>query len=77
MIGIREIEQTVMSLPVQQRVLLAETLLDSLSPAGGEGLGDNWDIAEVERREREIATGQTQPLNEAEFKRRIEEARSR
>ena len=77
MIGIREIEQTLMSLPVQQRVLLAETLLDSLSPSGGEGLGDAWNIAEAERRDQEIATGQTQPLNEAEFKRRIEAARSR
>lgn len=71
-----EIEKTVLALPVEQRVLLTESLLDSLPP-----LGDVWseaeELAEVERREREIASGRVQPLPEAEFWRRAAADRQR
>lgn len=76
MSGIEEIEKTVLALPLKQRVLLAESLLDSLPP-----MGEDWseaeELAEAERREREIESGQVQPLDEAEFWRRVETARKR
>ena len=68
---IREIEKTVLALPLEQRVLLAESLLSSLPPAGGE-MTEAEELAEVERREREIENGQVQPLSETEFWRRLE-----
>ena len=76
MSAIEEIEKTVLALPVEQRVLLAESLLSSLPP-----LGEEWSdaeaLAEVERREREIENGQVQPLSEAEFWKRVEAGRKR
>ena len=76
MSAIAEIEKTVLALPVEQRVLLAESLLGSLPP-----VGEEWSVAEemseVERREREIESGQVQPLNDAEFWRRVEAGRKR
>jgi hypothetical protein len=70
MTAIQEIEKTVLALPVEQRVLLAESLLNSLPPAG-----DVWseaeELDEVERRERQIESGEVQPILEAEFWRRI------
>jgi len=76
MAAIEEIEQVVLGLPVEQRVLLAESLLGSLPP-----VGDEWseaeELAEVERREQEIAGGQVQALNDAEFWNRVETGRRR
>ena len=76
MSAIEEIEKTVLALPVERRVLLAESLLSSLPP-----LSDPWseaeELAEVERREREIESGQVQPLPEAEFWKRVEAGRKR
>ena len=73
---IEEIERTVLGLPVEQRAHLAESLLDSLPP-----LSNLWsesdELAEVERREREIDSGQVHPLPEAEFWRRVEASRKR
>ncbi len=60
-----------MALPLDQRVHLAESLLASLPPAGGE-ITEAEEMAEVERREMEIESGKAQPLSEAEFWRRIE-----
>ncbi len=74
--GIAEIEKAVLALPLEQRVLLAESLLNSL-PTGREELSDAAELAEAERRDREIETGQVQPLSEAEFLRRIESSRKR
>jgi putative addiction module component (TIGR02574 family) len=72
--GIAEIEKTVLALPLEQRVLLAESLLSSLPP-----MPEDWSEAketeEVERREREIETGQVQPLSEEELLRRVEASR--
>ena len=74
--AIAELEKAVLALPVEQRALLAESLLNSLPP-----LGEEWseveELAEVERREREIESGQVQPLNEVEFWRRVDAGRKR
>ena len=76
MSAIEEIEKTVLALPVEQRVLLAESLLGSLPP-----VSEEWpeaeELAEAERRERQIESGQVQPLNESEFWRRVEANRKR
>jgi putative addiction module component (TIGR02574 family) len=58
-------------LAVEQRVVLAESFLDSLPPAG-EAWSEAEELAEVERREREIESGQIQPLPEAEFWKRVD-----
>ena len=76
MSAIQEIEKTVLALPVEQRVALAESLLSSLPPAS-EVWSEAEELAEVERREREIESGQVQPLPEAEFWRHIEAGRKR
>jgi putative addiction module component (TIGR02574 family) len=71
MSAIEEIEKRVLALPLAQRVFLAESLLGSLPPAAEE-MTEAEEMAEVERREREIESGQVRPLSEAEFWRRIE-----
>ena len=76
MSAIEEIEKTVLALPVEQRVHLAESLLDSFPPLG-EVWSDEEDMAEVERREREIESGKVQPLAESEFWKRGEARRKR
>ena len=74
MSAIQEIEKQILSLPVEQRVLLAESLLESLPPENGVW-SEAEELAEVERREGEIENGAVQPLGEAEFWRRIEARR--
>jgi len=76
MSAIDEIEKTVLGLPLEQRVWLAEALLGSLPPVGKEW-SEAEELAEVERREREIASGQVQPLGDSEFWKRVEAGRSR
>ena len=76
MSAIEEIEKAVLALPVEQRALLAESLLGSLPPVD-EVWSEAEELAEVDRREREIQSGQVQPLNEAEFWRRVEAGRKR
>ena len=71
MSAIEEIEKRVLALPLAQRVFLAESLLGSLPPAAEE-MTEAEEMAEVQRREREIESGQVRPLSEAEFWRRIE-----
>ena len=66
MIAIGEIEQKLLALPLKHRVFLAESLLASVRPVGGE-MTDAEEIAEVERREREIETGRVRALADAEF----------
>ena len=63
MSAIEELEKTVLALPVEQRVVLAESLLSSLPPAD-EVWSEAEELAEVERREREIESGQVHPLPE-------------
>jgi len=76
MSAIEEIEKTVLALPVEQRVMLAESLLGSL-PTSGEAWSEAEELAEVERREREIEKGQVLPVPEAEFWSRVEASRKR
>lgn len=76
MSAIQEIEKKVLALPLEQRVLLGESLLESLPPQN-EVWSEAEELAEVERREREIENSVVQPLEEAEFWRRIEARRQR
>jgi Putative addiction module component len=73
---IEEIERTLLALPIEQRAFLAESLLGSL-PATGLELSEAEEIEEAERRDREIETGQVQPLSESEFWRKVEANRKR
>jgi putative addiction module component (TIGR02574 family) len=70
MSAIQEIEKTLLALPAEQRVLLAESLLNSLPPTG-EVWSEAEELAEVERRERQIESGEVQAVPEAEFWRRV------
>ena len=76
MSAIEQIEQAVLALPVEQRVQLAESLLSSLPPTQVDW-SEAEELGEVERREREIESGQVQPLAEAEFWKRIQAGRQR
>ncbi len=76
MSAIEEIEKKVLSLPLDQRVWLAESLLSSLPPVEEEW-SEEEELAEVERRELEIGTSQTPPLSDAEFWKRVEASRQR
>ena len=76
MSAIQELEKTVLALPVEQRVVLTECLLNSLPPAG-EDWSEAEELAEVERREREIESGKIKPIPEDEFWRRVEAGRKR
>jgi putative addiction module component (TIGR02574 family) len=71
MSAIEELEKRVLALPLEQRVALAESLLGSLPPAEEEMTAAE-EMAEVERREREIKRGQVRALSEDEFWRGIE-----
>ena len=73
---IDEIEKAVLALPEAQRVHLAESLLDSL-PSPGKEWSEVEELAEVDRREREIESGQVQPLSEADFWKQVEARRKR
>ena len=66
MIAIVEIEQKLLALPLKHRVFLAESLLASVPPVDEE-MTEAEEIAEVERREREIETGRVRALADAEF----------
>jgi putative addiction module component (TIGR02574 family) len=71
---VAEIEKAALQLPLGQRVLLAQTLLDSL-PQVSEDVSEEAELAEAERRERELEAGQVQPISEAELWRRVESGR--
>jgi len=71
MSAIEEIEKKVLALPLEQRVFLAESLLESLPPLGEE-MTEAEEMAEVERREKGIESGQAQPLSDAELWRNVE-----
>ena len=73
---IQELEKTLLALPVEQRVVLTESLLDSLPPAG-EDWSEAEELAEVERRELEIESGQVKAIPEGEFWPRVQAGRKR
>jgi hypothetical protein len=70
MVAIEEIEQKLLALPLKQRVFLAESLLASV-PLTGNEMTEEEELAEVDRREREIETGQVQALTDMEFWREV------
>lgn len=71
MIAVEELRKQALALGVQERVQLAESLLSSLPP-----VTETWteaeELAEAERRDREIESGQTQALHDGEFWQRVE-----
>ncbi len=71
MVALEEIEQKLLALPLKQRVFLAESLLASV-PGVDREMTEAEEIAEVERREREIESGQVRPLTDVEFWRQVE-----
>ena len=71
MVAIEEIEQKLLALPLKHRVFLAESLLASV-PGAAQEMTEAEEMAEVERREREIETGQVRPLTDEEFWRQVE-----
>ena len=66
MVGIEEIEQKLLALPLKHRVFLAESLLDSV-PLAAREMTEVEEMAEVERREKEIESGQARALTDEEF----------
>jgi hypothetical protein len=71
MLAIEEIEQKLLALPLKHRVFLAESLLASVRLADKEMTPDE-EMAEVERREAEIETGQVRVLADAQFWLKVE-----
>jgi len=61
MVAIEQIEQKLLALPLKHRVFLAEALLASVPPLDEE-MTEAEEMAEVQRREREIETGQVRAL---------------
>jgi putative addiction module component (TIGR02574 family) len=74
MTAVEEIRKQVLALAIEDRASLAESLLNSLPPASGEW-SEAEELAEAERRDREIETGQVQALPEGEFWERVEARR--
>lgn len=71
MSAIKDIERAALVLPIEQRVKLAESLPESLSPASGEW-SEAEELAEVERRERQIERGESHPILGKEFWQRVD-----
>ena len=67
-----EIEQEALALTERERASLASKLLDTLPPPGTDVSDD-----EVERRERELESGQVAAISHEELVRRIEQERGR
>ena len=76
MSAIKDIKQAVLALPVEQRAQLAESLLESLPPIGNES-SEAEELAEVERRERQIESGAAKPIPENEFWKQVDAGRKR
>ena len=74
MTEVAEIERAALQLPLGQRLSLAQSLLDSL-PLASEDVSEEAELAEAERREREIESGQARAINEAELWRRVASGR--
>ena len=72
MAGIEEIERKLLAFPLNQRVFLAESLLASV-PSVEQEMAEAEEMAEVERRQRQLQTGQVRALTEAEFWREVED----
>jgi hypothetical protein len=73
MSAVEEITKRALALDVKERVQLAESLLSSL-PSPADWSADE-EFAEAERRDREIESGQTKPIEDGEFWQRVEARR--
>ena len=69
---LKEIEQEALALSDTERASLAAKLLDTLPPPGTDVSNE-----EVERRERELDSGEVAPVLREEFVRRVERERGR
>ena len=69
---LEEIEQEALALSERERASLAAKLLDTLPPPGTD-VSDE----EVERRERELESGQVTAISHEEFVRRVQQERGR
>jgi hypothetical protein len=67
-----EVEHEALALPERERASLAAKLLDTLPPPGTD-VSDE----EVERRERELESGEVAPVLHEEFVRRVQGERGR
>ena len=67
-----EVEHEALALPERERASLAAKLLDTLPPPGTD-VSDE----EVERRERELESGEVAPVLHEEFVRRVQRERGR
>jgi putative addiction module component (TIGR02574 family) len=76
MTAVEEIKKQALALGVNDRVLLAETLLSSLPPVAEEW-SEAEELAEAERRDAEIESGQVQALHDGEFWQRVEARRQK
>jgi hypothetical protein len=76
MTAMEELQKTVLSLPVEQRALLAESLLVSIPPVE-EAWTESEELAEVERRQKELDSGQVKAIDEKEFWDRVQASRRR
>lgn len=74
MTAVDEIKRQALALGLKERVLLVESLLTSLPPVPEEW-SEAEELAEAERREREIESGQVQALHDEEFWERVEARR--
>ena len=76
MSAIQELETRILALRVEQRATRAESLLNSL-PVADAPWTEAEEMAEVERRERQIESGQVQPIPDEQFWQRFEAHRKR
>jgi len=71
-VKLAEIEQAALALTESERAALATKLLDTLPPPGTDVSNE-----EVDRRERELESGQVTAISHEEFVRRVQAERGR
>jgi hypothetical protein len=76
MTAVEEIRSKALALGINDRVLLAESLLTSLPPVSEEW-SESEELAEAERRDNQIESGQVQALHDGEFWQQVEARRKR
>ena len=76
MTAVEDIRKQALALAIKDRASLAESLLDSLPPVSEEW-SEAEELAEAERRDHELETGQVQALHDGEFWQRIDARRQK
>ena len=76
MTAVEEIRNKALALGISERALLAESLLNSLPPLS-EAWSETEELAEAERREHELESGQVQALHDGEFWKQVEARRKK